>query len=389
MSGSGKEKKTQKGGAKAKNVKEREELDEEWSDSGSMASDASTIAGPTSEIKQMELLQASMALMMEAMAKNEAYRQEEAVLRREELDKLREDAKLAKMELEAQKAAQFAQHEAEKQHWAKEEESRRNYEEKHFEISKENRKKREALEMDFNQRRENDRVKERQDRISRDIVQQIPLWDDSTDAESYLEMFELAIEEAKQPEDYWVPTLRKLLTGKALATYREISPGATSSFAEVKSDILKRMGATVESARNVIWLQMPRLDDNLETYTKELMTSINRLKSTWKTPEDAAHELFDGVLHRIFHQETLLLLRDGTDESPFRKAEKLRQIWSSRDYYGRKSMLRGKYPSFGYRRPRYRDELAGGLKTGTSPTVVENTLENTHIPCTGISTNSC
>ncbi len=29
---------------------------------------------------------------------NEAYRQEEAALRREELDKLREDAKLAKME---------------------------------------------------------------------------------------------------------------------------------------------------------------------------------------------------------------------------------------------------------------------------------------------------
>ncbi len=145
----------------------------------------------------------------------------------------------------------------------------------------------------------------------------------------------------------------------------------TSSFAEVKSDILKRMGATVESARNVIWLQRPRLDDNLETYTKELMTSINRLKSTWKTPEDAAHELFDGVLHRIFHQETLLLLRDGTDESPCRKAEKLRQIWSSRDYYGRRSLLRGEYPSFGYRRPRHRDELAGGLKTGTSPTVVE------------------
>ncbi len=295
MSGSGKEKKTKKGGAKAKNVKERERLDEEWSDLGSMASDASTIAGPTSEIKQMELLQASMALMMEAMAKNEAYRQEEAVLRREELDKLRDDAKLAKMELEAQKAAQFAQHEAEKQHWAKEEESRRNYEEKHFEISEENRKKREALEIDFNQIRENDRVKERQDRISRDIVQQILLWDDSTDAESYLEMFELAMEEAKQPEDYWVLTSRKRLTGKALATYREISPGATSSFAEVKSDILKRMSATVESARNVIWLQRPRLDDNLETYTKELMTSINRLKSTWKTPEDAAHKLFDGV----------------------------------------------------------------------------------------------
>ncbi len=79
-----------------------------------MASDASTIAGPTSEIKQMELLQASMTLMMEAMAKNEAYRQEQAALRCEELDKLREDAKLAKIELEAQKAAQLTQHKVEK-----------------------------------------------------------------------------------------------------------------------------------------------------------------------------------------------------------------------------------------------------------------------------------
>lgn len=371
MSSSGKEKKTQKGGAKAKNVKEKEELDGELSDSSSIVSDASTIAGPTSEIKQMELLQASMALMMEAMTRNEAYRQEEAVLRREELDRLREDAKLAKMELEAQKAAQLAQHEAEKLHWAKEEENRRKYEEKYFEISEENRKKREALEIDLNQRRENDREKERQDRISRDIVQQIPLWDDNTDAESYLEMFELAMQEAKLPEDRWVSSLRKRLTGKALATYREISPGGTSSFAEVKSDLLKRMGATVESARNVIWLQRPRLEDNLETFTKELMTSINRLKCTWETTEDAAQELFHGALHRIFHQETLLLLRDGTDDTPFRTAEKLRQIWSSRDYYGRRSMLRGENTFFGYRRPRYRDEPAGGLKTGTSPTVVE------------------
>ncbi len=52
------------------------------------------------------------------------------------------------MELEAQKAAQPAQHEAKKQHWAKEEESRRNYEEKYFEISEEIRKK-ETLEIDF------------------------------------------------------------------------------------------------------------------------------------------------------------------------------------------------------------------------------------------------
>ncbi len=51
--------------------------------------DASTIAGPTRENKQMDLLQSSMELVKEAMANNEAYRQEEAVLRCEELDRLR------------------------------------------------------------------------------------------------------------------------------------------------------------------------------------------------------------------------------------------------------------------------------------------------------------
>ncbi len=61
------------------------------------------------------------------------------------------------MELEAQKAAQLAQHEAEKQHWAKEEESRRKHEEKYFEISEEIRRK-ETLEIDFIQRQENART---------------------------------------------------------------------------------------------------------------------------------------------------------------------------------------------------------------------------------------
>ena len=59
----------------------------------------------------------------------------------------------------------------------------------------------------------------------------------------------------EEPVDQWVPTLRKRLTGKALATFREICPTAESSFSAVKADMLKRMGATVESARNVIWLQ--------------------------------------------------------------------------------------------------------------------------------------
>ena len=78
-----------------------------------------------------------------------------------------------------------------------------------------------------------------------------------------------------QPEDQWVPILRKRLTGKALATYREICPTAETSFSELKTDMLKRMGATVESARNVIWLLKVRPDDNLESYTKKLMVSMH------------------------------------------------------------------------------------------------------------------
>ncbi len=51
--------------------------------------DGSTIADPTRENKQMDLPQSSMELVMEAIANNEAYKQEEAVLRGEELDRLR------------------------------------------------------------------------------------------------------------------------------------------------------------------------------------------------------------------------------------------------------------------------------------------------------------
>ncbi len=52
------------------------------------------------------------------------------------------------MELEAQKATQLAQHEAKKQHWAKEEESRRKYEENILRYQKRSERK-ETLEIDF------------------------------------------------------------------------------------------------------------------------------------------------------------------------------------------------------------------------------------------------
>ena len=59
--------------------------------------------------------------------------------------------------------------------------------------------------------RDEERKREQQERKSRDIVQ---LWDDKTDAESYLEVFEVSIKEAMQPEDQWVPIFEE-------ATYRQ------------------------------------------------------------------------------------------------------------------------------------------------------------------------
>ena len=65
------------------------------------------------------------------------------------------------------------------------------------------------------------------------------------------------------------------------------------------------------------------------------------------------------------------MLQDETDDSPFRKAEKLRKIWSSRDLYGRRRMLRSEQQSFSHQRPRHRDWSADKPKTETPPTVAE------------------
>ena len=108
-----------------------------FSDSGSETSDASTLACSMSG-KQMDLLQASMSLMMKAMAKSEEYRlqdeirrkeeyeaqkkiqKEEVKWRQQELDRLREEAMTLKIELDAKLAAQQARQNTEEQHSIKE-----------------------------------------------------------------------------------------------------------------------------------------------------------------------------------------------------------------------------------------------------------------------------
>ena len=171
------------------------------------------------------------------------------------------------------------------------------------------------------------------------------LWDDKTDPEAFIEAFVMAMTEAKRPEEQWIPTLRKRLTGKALSTFREISPADDAPFVTLKEDLLKWMGATIDNARETIWLSKPRAEEDLRTFTKKMFTAINRVKATWSTLEDAAQELFMGAMFRVFSPETMLHLQDATGDSNYRQAEHISKIWIARDYYGRRRMLRGDYRS--------------------------------------------
>ena len=83
MANAGRDKKAQKAGIKTRSTNDQEnDVGEVFSDSGSETSDASTLACSTSE-KQMDLLQASMSLMMKAMAKSEEYRLQDETRRKE------------------------------------------------------------------------------------------------------------------------------------------------------------------------------------------------------------------------------------------------------------------------------------------------------------------
>ena len=82
-------------------------------------------------------------------------------------------------------------------------------------MEEEQRIKREEFERELGSTRLEQSSAEQQERASREIVQQIPLWDDKTDPEAFTEAFVMAMTEAKWPEEQWIPTLRKWLTGNS------------------------------------------------------------------------------------------------------------------------------------------------------------------------------
>ena len=87
---------------------------------------------------------------------------------------------------------------------------------------------------------------EKVDRKRSSICQQLQKWDDKTDAEAYLKMFEAAMHEGDFEKADWMLTLRKYLTGRALAVYNEIThtgtfPMPNLSYKEHKLIAYKRL----------------------------------------------------------------------------------------------------------------------------------------------------
>ena len=79
-------------------------------------------------------------------------------------------------------------------------------------------------------------------------------WDDTTEAEAYLENFEAIMREADIPEIDWPSTLRKQLAGRALSIFRELSPTEETSYQRLKKDLIERLGTTLQQTRCAIWL---------------------------------------------------------------------------------------------------------------------------------------
>ena len=98
---------------------------------------------------------------------------------------------------------------------------------------------------------------EKVDRKHSSTCQQLQKWDNKMDAEAYLKTFEAAMHEGDFEEADWLPTLRKYLTGRALAIYNEITPYGDISYAQFKAGILERLGLTPQQARRTIWLSKP------------------------------------------------------------------------------------------------------------------------------------
>ena len=96
------------------------------------------------------------------------------------------------------------------------------------------------------------RAVERQDRLTSEVLKQLVPWDSSTDPEAYLELFTQTLEEAKFPEERWIPFLKSKLRGRLLSTYLELRPDPDMPFEDFRTLFLQTGSDVGEDQRNPV-----------------------------------------------------------------------------------------------------------------------------------------
>ena len=195
-----------------------------------------------------------------------------------------------------------------------------------------------TLELEY--RREEQYKLELSDRKRTSIYQYLKIWDDTTEAEAYLQSFETSMQEADIREEDWLPILRKQLVGKALSIFMELSPREDTPYQDIKIDLLERLGSTPHQARRVIWLEKPKTDEDPRSFIQRTRKALSRIKPLITSTEDALNEMFQGVMLRNYSSEALLHISRKPNDSRYHKADALQELGESKGYYEKTRILR-------------------------------------------------
>ena len=91
-----------------------------------------------------------------------------------------------------------------------------------------------------------------------------------------------------------------------------------------------------------------------------------RLRQNIITPQDAAEELFQGVLLSAYSTDALLYLRQCNTESHYHSMEALQELWDAKSHYDKKKML--KTQTDGHQQPPQRRTREGWGWSKDTPT---------------------
>lgn len=117
---------------------------------------------------------------------------------------------------------------------------------------------------------------------------------DSTDPESYLETFEAATTEGLFDHKDWLPTLRNLLTVKALSFFRALAVTEETLYLSFKTLFLERMGCIIKQAMKMLWSN-PLGHNTSPRDLQPILRAITRIGVNLNTKADFTAECFKDV----------------------------------------------------------------------------------------------